>query len=431
MLQRIKGTQDFLDLAYFNFLIAKAKKQFEKYGYIEIATPILEPVELFKRSLGLETDVVTKEMYTINNQAAHIERSRDIEHGNDADLICLRPEATASTMRAFLQAHIEQLPWKVFTYGPMFRHERPQKGRFRQFHQISLEIIGTQSIMQDAQLITMLDRLFSEQLLLDNYALLLNFLGCAQDRVNFKKIVHAFLEKHVNTLCSTCVERKEKNILRVFDCKNQTCQELYTKAPKTTEHLCTQCAHEWDALQTMLQKLSVSFSCVPTLVRGLDYYDKTVFEFVSTGLGAQNAFCGGGRYDGLAEQIGSTTAYPSIGAAIGIERVIALLEGNTTLSLPQPKPLQVIIPMTAAQQSVALLLADHLLAHDICVTVLLENDSMKSMMRKANKLGAQHVLIIGEEEQKNNSVTIKNMITSKEHCVRHTEAFAHITNGQV
>jgi len=431
MLQRIKGTQDFLDLTLYNFLITKTKNHFEKYCFTEIATPILEPVELFKRSLGLETDVVTKEMYTIASNAAEALRQAQGERPEksaitDSDIICLRPEATASTMRAFLQAHIETLPWKVYTYGPMFRHERPQKGRFRQFHQISLEVIGTQSIMQDALLITMLDRLFSEHLMLDTYALFINFLGCVQDRVAFKKIVHAFLKKNIDALCATCIERKDKNILRVFDCKNANCQALYKNAPKTTDHLCKHCAHEWQTLQVTLQKLSVSFSCVPTLVRGLDYYDKTVFEFVSTDLGAQNAFCGGGRYDGLAEQLGSTTAYPSIGAAIGIERVVAMLEAKKDVLLPQPKPIQVIIPVAREQQAVAMLLADHLIAQGKCVTVLLEGDSMKSMMRKANKLGAQHALIIGEDEQKNNSVTIKNMITSKTDTVKQTDVLRYL-----
>jgi histidyl-tRNA synthetase len=404
MINRIKGTQDLLDLTLFNFLIESVKKQLALYNFHEIATPIIEPTDLFKRSLGTETDVVNKEMYTVNT-------------GADQELICLRPEATAATMRAFIEAGIQTIPWKVFSWGPMFRHERPQKGRYRQFHQVSLEVIGSDSIYQDIQVITLLERLFCDILKLDEYALHINFLGCAQDRIVFKKLLYDYLTT-LTQLCDTCIIRKEKNILRVFDCKVKTCQELYADAPKITQSLCATCLSEWQTIKQSLEHLSVSYSHVPTLVRGLDYYEKTVFEFVGLQLGAQNAFCGGGRYNQLATIVGSKQDYPSVGAALGIDRLVLLLEQKKDgLLIPQKPPLYIIAPFSKEQFDIALLLADELQAQNICVDVLLEGASFKSMLRHANKAGARACLIIGPDEQKAREVTVKNMITGAEEKV--------------
>jgi len=406
IMQRVKGTQDILDLTLFTFLTQEAKKHLERYNFTQIATPILEPVELFKRSLGIDTDVVSKEMYLL---AAD-------------ETLCIRPEATASCMRAFVNNGVTDTPWKIFLWGPMFRHERPQKGRFREFHQINMEVIGATSIYQDVQFITMLDRFFHEQLHLDTYGLALNFLGCSADRAIYRKKLYDFLSQHEQKLCANCQERKERNIMRVFDCKNEGCQELYRTAPFIVDHLCKECEGEWKQLKDTLEHLSVSFSYRPTLVRGLDYYDKTVFEFVSTELGAQNAFCGGGRYNSLAQQVGAKKEVQSIGASIGIERILLLLENKQQeLALPIKQPLQVIIPLTAEQHSLALLIADELLAHNIRTEVLLENDSVKSMMRQANKLEAQHALLIGPDEQAKKVITLKNMATSESQEVSHQE----------
>ena len=228
MIRRVKGTLKFVDLTLFNFLIMQAKNHLRLYNFTEIATPIIEPLDLFKRSLGLETDVVTKEMYTLC--------------GDEDEPICLRPEWTASCVRAFVEHSITQVPWKIFLWGPMFRHERPQKGRYRQFHQINIEVIGSQSIDQDVQFIKMLDRFFQDTLHLDTYALLINFLGCAEDRVKYKKKLYAFLEKQQGAVCATCIERKEKNLLRIFDCKSEGCQLAYAAAPHIADHFCETCA---------------------------------------------------------------------------------------------------------------------------------------------------------------------------------------------
>jgi len=402
MITKVKGTQDFLDLTLFDFVIDQINQHLKVHHFTSIATPILESTELFKRSLGTYTDVVNKEMFTINT-------------GPEGESICLRPEVTAPIMRAFMEHNIQHTPWKVFTWGPMFRYERPQKGRYRQFHQVSIEIIGAQSIAHDVQLLTLLDRFFRQTLKMNNFALLINFLGCPADRQIFNEKLRIFLNGVEDKICPNCRERKEKNILRVFDCKVETCKEIYRLAPHTTQHLCQTCSVEWQTLQDALQLLSITFAVAPTLVRGLDYYTKTVFEFVSDNLGAQNAFCAGGRYDPLFEQLGGKEPLPSLGAAIGIERLLLLLEPlKDQLPLPQLPALHVIVPMGPEQQMLALLLADELYAHNLCTQVLLDGASMKSMMRTANKLGAQFCLILGSEEQQNKQVTVKNMVTGAE-----------------
>lgn len=406
MIRRVTGTQDFLDLTLLNFILEQSKRFLKLHHFNEIMVPILEPTELFKRSLGVETDVVKKEMYLISGH----------------EDISLRPEATASTARAFVENGIQTTPWKVFTWGPMFRHERPQKGRYRQFHQLSIEVIGTNAIAQDVEIIALLDRLFSQILAFDSYALLINFLGCHEDREAFKVELRKFLEQHINEICDTCKVRMNTNIMRVFDCKNEHDKQLYTQAPQIIKHLCKICSAEWQELQELLELLSVSFHVQPTLVRGLDYYQKTVFEFVSGNLGAQNAFCGGGRYHKLVEIVGAKEDQPCVGAAIGIERLLLMLELiKDKLPLPQPPAIQAVIPVEKAQHAIALLVGQELIKHGICAQVMIENDSLKSMMRQANRIGAQHAIIIGAEEQAKKEVRIKNMMTGEEQSVKQAE----------
>jgi histidyl-tRNA synthetase len=417
MIQKIRGTQDFLDLTLFNFITQTVSSWLTTAHFTQIATPILEPVALFKRSLGQETDVVSKEMFILEQKSE-----------NDTEQICLRPEATAPTVRAFLEHGIQKTPWKVFSYGPMFRYERPQKGRFRQFHQVSIELIGVHSIAYDAQFISILDQFFSRGLLLDNYALAINYLGCAQDREQFKKKLATFLDKHIDTLCDTCRQRKETNILRIFDCKKEACHTLYTtKAPLLIDNLCSTCTQEFATLQEQLALLSVSFSVVPTLVRGLDYYDKTVFEFISPALGAQATFCGGGRYNTLITQLGGKHEQPSLGAAMGIERLMLLLEPiQSKLPLAQERRLHVILPFSPAQHTLALMLGQRLLDANLCTETIFDTVSIKRMFEKADGMGARFVLSLGEDEQKNHSVKIKDMLKGTQEEIKQTEAVAYL-----
>lgn len=413
---RVKGTNDFLDLTLYNFVIDAIRKHLGIYCFNQIDTPILEHTELFKRTLGLHTDVVNKEMFLIKPRADQDEQ----------EAICLRPEITASMVRAFVENGVQITPWKVFTIGPCFRYERPQKGRFREFHQISMEVIGSASVAQDVQMIKMLDRLFHETLSFNDYALLINYLGCPADRVAFRETLKKFLDAQ-SGLCANCMERKEKNIMRIFDCKVESCQKIYENAPHIIDHLCTVCQEEWQKLKHDLELLSVTFVVQPKLVRGLDYYNKTVFEFVSGGLGAQNTFCGGGRYDQLVTQIGGKADQQSIGAAIGIERLLMILEPHkNTLALPQPTKLHVILPLAPEQQTLALLLADELQAVGLCTEVLLEGASIKSMMNKANKLGAAYALLVGQEEQDTHQVTVKNMINGTQQTIAQIQLIHHL-----
>lgn len=405
MINKIKGTQDFIETSLFNFTINAIKSHLEKYNFTEIITPILEPTELYIHSLGTQTDIVKKQMYTF---------------GED-NKTCLRPEGTSSMVRAFVENHIEQVPWKVFEFAQCFRYERPQKGRYREFRQVSVEIIGSENIAQDAWLIKTLDTLFSDTFKLNTYALQLNFLGVPEDRKKYKTILYEFLSKNETQLCKTCLERKESNIMRVFDCKEESCQKIYLMAPKITDFLCASSAAEWQKLKQQLDLLSVSYNETPTLVRGLDYYNKTVFEFVSNDLGAQSAFCGGGRYDYLVTQAGGAHDQPSIGAGIGFDRLLLLLEPKRNqLALAQSHALTVIVPIEPEQNSLALLIADLLTQQGICTDILVDSTSVKSKMRKANKMGARWTIIIGPDEQKNQTAVLKNMLTGTEESVIQT-----------
>ncbi len=413
MIQRIKGTQDWLDLTLFNFAIERIAKHLTCYNFMQIRTPILESIELFKRSLGQATDVVSKEMFLVKGTS-------------ESELICLRPEATASTVRAFIEHDVQDVPWKVFSWGSMFRYERPQKGRFREFTQVTIENIGATSIAHDVQLIAMLDRLFHEEFRLDSYALMINFLGSYEDRAAYKELLKTFLDAQTG-ICQTCNIRKDLNMMRVFDCKNPECQQIYRSAPKMIDHLSTESALEWEQLQAQLSLLSVSFVINPMLVRGLDYYNKTVFEFVSNDLGAQNTFCGGGRYDSLVKDLGGKQSQASLGAAIGVERLLLLLDQiKDRLLIPEKAPLTVMLPMAQEQIPLALLLADELHAHKKCTEVLLDGGSIKSMMRRANKMGATYVVIIGQDEQQAHEVTVKQMINGSEERIKQIDLVSYI-----
>ena len=315
MISRVRGTRDILDSGQIEALFTVMHQHFVAHNFSRIYTPLIEPLALFKRSLGTETDVVSKEMFMVSSSS-----------GQSDEEICLRPEATASTVRAFVENGIQVTPWKVFTIGEMFRYERPQKGRFRQFFQCSIEEIGSSAVVSDIAFITMLATLFTQKLGIADYTLHINYLGCPEDRVRFKQEMAVFLETRIDQICQICQKRKDTNILRVFDCKQEQCQLLYKNAPRLTGSLCATCVKEWQVVQSGLTKVGIAFMHAPCLVRGLDYYNKTVFEFTSSHLGAQAAFCGGGRYDHLVSAVGGKKDQPSIGAAIGVERVLMILE---------------------------------------------------------------------------------------------------------
>ncbi len=417
MFLKVKGVVDNLcDMAYWNGVQKKIEAHLQRYNFSKIEVPTLEHVSLFQRGLGLETDVVSKQMFIIASK-----------NSSDTDPLCLRPEATAGTMRAFLEKQATlSTPFKVYSYGSMFRYERPQKGRLREFHQMNLEIIGADSNMHDVLLIKMLHTLFAEELNLTNFVLKLNYLGTTQDRQAYVQALTEFLNPQQATLCDTCIIRLKTNVLRILDCKSEECQKLIFHAPTIDDFFSENTKQEWQTLQQTLEILSVNFIHDKQLVRGLDYYNKTVFEFVSTDLGAQNSFCGGGRYDGLAQQLDSKKEVPALGCAIGMERLLLILEPQKN-TLSEPKlPLIVVIPCEAAQQNLALFMADNLQAQGKCVDIVFEGSSLKSKMKKANTLGAAYVLLLGQEEQQTNTVTIKNMTTGIEEKVLQIDAYRHV-----
>ena len=406
MINRVKGTQDFLDMRLFNFFLTLAKKYLSEISFKEIATPLIEQADLFLRTLGNETDVVSKQMYML---ATH-----------DDEKLCLRPEGTASIMRAYLEARPTTVPWRVFTDGPMFRYERPQKGRYRQFNQLSMELIHARSVYYDASFIDSLYTFFKKHLMLDAFDLYINFLGCPKDRQDFKLILKKFLED--KQLCATCNIRKDTNILRIFDCKNSDCQILYAQAPKLTDCLCDSCKSEWVELQAALDALGVTYQHVPTLVRGLDYYNKTVFEFTSNHLGSQNAFCSGGRYDGLAQELGSKVEVPSIGAAMGVERIIMMLQAQEEkLSLKPLADLYALVPMDPVYNLLMLNIAKQLHESGITTELILDGETVKAKMRKAHTLGAAYTLIVGSNEYAAQEIVVKNMQTGSEERVKQVD----------
>lgn len=417
MISRVRGTDDVLDLRLYNFVLSQIKKHLELHNFVEINTPILEHTNLFIHSVGEQTDIVSKEMYVFNKE-------------NDEDSICLRPEATSSVVRAYIENNVEQKPWKVFVHGPMFRKERPQRGRWRQFNQLSIEILNTCAIEQDAYLIKILDSLFMEVFKLENYALKVNFLGCSEDRKKHRDGMVKFLQKHQESLCPICKDRKDRNPLRVFDCKTEKCQKILSDAPKIIDYLCSECSCDWEILKNLLQILSVSYVIDHNLVRGLDYYNKTVFEFTSRDLGAQSAFVGGGRY-ALGKSIGNSENIESVGVGVGMGRLMMLIEKyQNKLSVPEKFALHVIVPISKEQKALVLLLATKLREHGINHDVILDDISVTNMMKKANKLGAKFVLVIGENEQKDGTVTVKNMQKGDSCVIKQIELIPYLMSGK-
>lgn len=417
MFPRVKGVADnFFDMTLWSGVRKKIEAHIKKYNFTEIDIPLIEHVSLFQRGLGYETDVVSKQMFIIQPK-----------NTEEKDLLCLRPEGTAGTMRAFLEEQSKiALPCKVYTYGSMFRYERPQKGRLREFHQFNLEMLGSSSILSDAHMIKMLQVLFIEVLGITDFVLKINFLGQLQDRAKFCEQLVATLTSVQDQLCTVCQTRLTSNPLRILDCKSLECQQLAARAPKLATFFSEQTAQEWQMLQETLQELAITFVVDDQLVRGLDYYNKTVFEFVSVNLGAQNTFCGGGRYDGLAQQLGSKVEIPAFGCAIGMERLLMILEPNKAALFLPSAPLACIVPMQEEQNKLALHLADYLIAHGKCVEILLDDQKIKTKMKRAHDLKATYVLILGEDEQKNNTVTVKNMITGTQDTMLQTDLVSKI-----
>lgn len=386
------------------------------YGYGEIRTPIFEHTELFARGIGSDTDVVEKEMYTFVDRG---ERS-----------LTLRPEGTAGAVRAYLERRLdaEAQPVKLFYVGPMFRYERPQAGRARQFHQLGVECIGSADAGADVEVIALLAALF-RRIGLNDFDIHLNSIGCPKCRPAYVEKLREALTPIRSSLCKSCQDRFERNTLRVLDCKRDTCRELTKDAPIMLEHLCDECDEHFQQVRTYLDDIGIKYTINTRLVRGLDYYTRTVFEFVSPHLGAQDALGGGGRYDGLVETLGGQPT-PAVGFAAGMERILLATEANAVATGPQLDAYVATLGDEGRRAGIAL--AERLRAAGLRVELDYVDRSLKAQMRQANRHGAHVVLIVGDDEAKAGTVQVRDMRTGDERAVdrdKVVEVLAEMRDG--
>jgi histidyl-tRNA synthetase len=396
-IQAIKGVKDVLppDMPMWQYLEATARKLFEDYGFTEIRVPVFEYTELFARSIGASTDIVEKEMYTFEDR--------------DGKKITLRPEGTAGVVRAFVEhkLYADAQLTKLYYLGPMFRHERPQKGRYRQFYQIGVEALGLDHPHVDIEVLAMLHALFA-RLGIAGLSLQINSLGDSECRGAYRDALKHYLSKKLPTLCADCQRRFETNPLRVLDCKVDA--DKFTDSPVMLDYLCTSCTSHFETVEQGLQKLGIPFEVNKRMVRGLDYYTRTAFELVMGHMGAQNTVAAGGRYDGLVKEIGGP-ATPGIGFALGVERAISLMD---TRNVVFPRPALYIAALGPDAVTLVLPLIHHLKSAGIAIETDYTGASLKSQMKKADKSGAGHTLIIGEQEMKSGTAVLRNMQTKEQ-----------------
>jgi histidyl-tRNA synthetase len=425
MIKAVRGTRDLLppDTALWNFVEATVRDVFRVYNFHEIRTPIFEETQLFARSVGEETDIVAKEMFTWEDRAR-----AESEKGQS---LTLRPENTAGVVRAY----IEHKLWdrglnKLYYIGPQFRRERPQKGRYRQFYQIGAEIIGpasagSESPARDAEILELLATLL-DRLNIENWTLQLNSVGCPNDRAAYNEALRKALEPVVGQMCADCQRRAVTNPLRVFDCKVPADQPIIETLPRISQFLDEPCRQHFEQVQEILKSVGVEFQLNDRLVRGLDYYSRTAFEFTHGALGAQNAILGGGRYDGLSESLGGPSA-PGIGFAIGEDRLVLALKQSA--EAVRRKPDVYIAPLGAGMDRAAARLARELRRHDIVAELGDETFRLKKSFETASKLGAPFVLIVGENEVKAGAFTLKNLESGEQVSVPRGELAQRIQLG--
>jgi histidyl-tRNA synthetase len=401
LIRAVKGTRDILppSSGVWNHVEAVARRIFRTYNYGEIRTPIFEETTLFARSVGEETDIVSKEMYTFD------------DHGTS---LTLRPENTASVIRAWIEHRLDQQPGlqKLYYMGPMFRRERPQKGRYRQFYQIGAEVIGSESPAVDAEVIEMVAEILGG-VGLEGFQLLINSVGCSKCRAVFVAALRERLKDVASTMCTDCQRRTEANPLRVLDCKVPEDQPIIESLPSILDYLDEGCRTHFEAVQRYLTDLAIPFEVRPRLVRGLDYYTRTTFEIVHGSLGAQNSVLGGGRYDGLAESLGSKVPGPGIGFSIGEDRLVMSVEEQFT----ETNSIELLI----APMGEAALRHSALLARDIrakgAIVELAPDGKLKKSLELANKIGAQQTLIVGDNEIASGAYALKNMTSGEQTSV--------------
>jgi histidyl-tRNA synthetase len=413
LIKAVKGTRDLLppSTSVWNRVEASARAVFRAYNYCEIRTPILEETQLFARGVGAETDIVTKEMYTFEDR--------------DGSSLTLRPENTASVIRAYIEHRLDQRPGvqKLYYMGPMFRRERPQKGRYRQFFQIGSEAIGSESPAVDAEVIEMVVELL-QRAGLSGFKLLINSVGDANCRPQYVELLRRTLKDIAPSMCGDCQRRADTNPLRVLDCKVEADQPIIDKLPSIVDHLCPACAEHFAAVKRYLDDRGIEYEVRPRLVRGLDYYMRTTFEVVHGALGAQNSVLGGGRYDGLAESLGSKIHSPGIGFSIGEDRLVMSVEDEQ-----KPERLDLLIAP----------IGDAALRHSAVVarefrragaSVELAEGKLKRVMELANKLSARFVMIVGEDEMASGRYTLKDMDSGEQQSLAADEIKARLASSR-
>lgn len=400
-IKRPNGTEDVIpkNVHKWHTVEKIARDVAESFGFSEIRIPTFENTDLFLRSVGETTDVVQKEMYSVIAKETKF---------------TLRPEGTAGTIRAMLQNGLmnEAMPQRVFYILSCFRHERPQAGRLREFHQFGLEMAGSQSPSADAEVISLAKTLL-DRLGLKNIELYINSIGCPECRAKYHAALKEYFESKKSELCDTCLSRLEKNPMRILDCKSPICSEIAKDAPIILDYLCEECSEHFTKLQKYLTNLGIAFKVNPKIVRGLDYYTKTVFEFVTTEIGAQGTVCGGGRYDGLIEQLGGQHT-PALGFAMGIERILITMEKQNCDFLQPRKCDLYIAPMDDAALEKAMLIARDLREYGYWVEYDVIGRGLKVQMKYANKIDAAFTIVLGENELTSGKVKVKNMAKGEE-----------------
>ena len=402
--QAPKGTQDLLpsESAKWRTVEQVMRSEAAVHGFGEVRTPVFEHTELFLRSVGDTTDVVEKQMYTFNDKGG---RS-----------VTLRPEGTASAVRAMLEHGVynDGLPVKVYYHTSCYRYEKPQAGRLREFHQFGVEMFGAADPAADAEVIGLAKGIF-DRLGVRNLTLELNSIGCPTCRARYHQALKDYFAGYQDQLCETCQSRLQRNPMRILDCKSPVCSKIAENAPEILDYLCDDCREHFEGVQ-YLRQAGIAFTINPTIVRGLDYYTRTVFEFVSNDLGAQSTVCGGGRYDGLVEQMGGKPT-PGLGFGLGMERLMLVLQAQG-IELPGDPPCEVLIASMGKKASCrAFVLAEQLHRCGVAASCEVCGRSLKAQMKYANKIGAAFTLVLGDEELAAGKAKIKNMKTGEQKSI--------------
>lgn len=408
-----RGTNDFLpgEVEKWQYLEGLIRDLFARYHYKEIRTPIFEHTELFLRSVGETSDIVSKEMYSFEDKG--------LRH------VTLRPEGTAGTVRAFVENKLfsQSLPVKLYYTGPMFRYDQPQAGRYRQFHQFGCEVLGSADPLVDAEVITFAVDLFS-QLGLESLSVLINTVGCDHCRPRYQQALKDYFSQYKDQLCETCLERLEKNPLRLLDCKEEACKAVAAKAPTTLDYACDDCKAHFEKVCAYLEGVGIKYEVDTTLVRGLDYYTQTAFEVIMNKVGSQqNAICGGGRYNKLVSQVGGDDI-PGMGFAAGMERVLLTVE-EEGIALPVKQDIDVYVaPLGDAAKEVCFKLVHDLRQQGLIVETDYLSKSIKAQMKTADKAGARYAIIIGDDELAGGNAVVRDMRESTQETI----PFADIMN---